>query len=257
MKASDIASVIEQFAPIALQESWDNSGFCIGDPAQEVHSLMIGFDCTPSLVQQAVAEGADMIITHHPLIFGGISKISSSDMVGRTIIAAIKNGIVIYSCHTNMDKVIGGVSGQMARRLSLQDVKVLDRDVNGCGLGAIGTLPHPVDAETFLKMVKEAFSLKTLRSSHPIDRPIGRVAMCGGSGRSLIDIALTEKADAYISADISYHDFYCNDDFMIVDIGHYESEIDIVKTIYDIVREKIPTFAVQIAKKNINPVFYY
>ena len=117
MKVRDIAAVIEEFAPLSLQEGWDNSGLCIGSPDQEVKGVLVGFDCTPALVDEAVRAGADMIVTHHPLIFSGLKKISPDDMVGLTVIKAVSAGIAVYAAHTNADKVAAGVSGAMAARL--------------------------------------------------------------------------------------------------------------------------------------------
>lgn len=258
MKASVIAAAIEEFAPLGLQEPWDNSGFCIGNGDSEVHKAIIGFDCTPALVEEALDTGADMIITHHPLIFGGISKISGSTETGRAIISAIRNGITVYSCHTNMDKVPGGVSGTAASVLGLGNIRVLDRDTDGNGLGIIGELASPMDASVFLAELKERLELKVIRHSAMPERPVSRVALCGGSGRSLIRKALEAGADVYVSADIQYHDFYAPDGMMIADVGHFESEVKIMRVIYDIVREKIPNFAVRIAgKSTINPVYYF
>ena len=258
MKAKIIASAIEDLAPLGLQESWDNSGFCIGNGEDDVHKALIGFDCTPALIAEAVEAGADMVITHHPLIFGGISKISMATDTGRAVIEAIRHGITVYACHTNMDKVVGGVSGHTASLMGLRNVKVLDSDADGNGLGIIGELPMPVRAEEFLKKIKAALSLDVVRHSRMPETPVSRVALCGGSGRSLIARAHEAGADVYVSADISYHDFYAPDGMMIADIGHFESESRIVDVIYDTVREKIPNFAVQIAEKSIvNPVYYF
>lgn len=257
MKASEVASIIEQMAPLSYQESWDNSGFCLGSPSQEVHSALLGLDCTPALVSEAVSLGADMIITHHPLIFGGVKKISPDNNTGLAIIEAIKHGIVVYSSHTNMDKVSGGVSFRMAARLGLENVEILEKGIYGEGLGAVGTLKEPMAPDDFVLFVKKAFSLESLRCTRLPERKISKVALCGGAGKSVIPSAIDCGADAYITGDIPYHDFFTEDGFMIMDIGHFESEIDIVKTIYDILKEKIPTFAVRITKLNNNPVFYY
>ena len=256
MKAKDITSIIEQHAPLSFQEKWDNSGYCVGSPEQEVHSAIIGLDCTPRLIDEAIAIGADMIITHHPLIFGGVSKISPDNTVGSIIYKAIKNDIVIYSSHTNMDKVLDGVSGQMALRLALEDVDILDKGESGEGLGVIGRLPRSMSDRDFALWVKECFSLRQLRCSVPTGRKIERVAMCGGSGKSLIPKAISSGADTYISGDMSYHDFMTEEGFFLMDIGHYESEFDIVQRIYDILKEKIPTFAVRIITDNNNLVYY-
>lgn len=258
MKASEIASAIEELAPLSLQESWDNSGFCIGDGNSEVHKALVGFDCTPALIEEAVAVGADMVITHHPLIFGGIRKISMATDTGRTIIAAIRNGITVYACHTNMDKVPGGVSGNTAALIGLVNMRVLDSDIDGNGLGIIGETVSPVSPYEFLREVKARLGLSVIRHSGIAEAAISRVALCGGSGKSLIGKAYEAGADIYLSADIPYHDFYAPDGMIIADIGHFESEVKIMDVICDTVREKIPNFAIQIAGKSaINPVYYF
>ena len=258
VKVGDIIKVIEDFAPLSLQEGWDNSGLCIGSPDAPVTSVLLGLDCTPELVDEAVECGADMIITHHPLIFSGLKKISPDDMVGAAVIKAIKAGISIYAAHTSADKVIAGVSGAMAARLGLVNVSILDEDGDGTGLGVVGDLPEPLSAEEAVRVVKERFGLKAMRTSRPIEGSVSRVAMCGGSGGSLIKAAKASGAQLYISGDISYHNFFTPEGFMIMDIGHYESEKDIVEILFSLLRKNFPTFAVRITQ-NIysNPIFYF
>ena len=258
MKVKDIIRVIEEFAPLSLQEGWDNSGLCIGSPEDVVSSVLLGLDCTPELVDEAIACGADMIVTHHPLIFSGLKKISPDDPVGEAVMKAIKAGISIYSAHTSADKVIAGVSGAMAARLGLEDVQILDEDGEGTGLGVVGNLPEPLSAEEAVKLVKKSFGLKAMRASRPVDGKISRIAMCGGSGGSLIGAAMKSGAQLYISGDISYHNFFTREGFMIMDIGHYESEIEIVDILFSLLKKNFPTFAVRITQ-NIysNPIFYF
>ena len=257
-KVKDVTEVIEAFAPLSLQEKWDNSGLCVGSPDAEVSSVLLGLDCTEELVDEAVACGADMIVTHHPLIFSGLKRISPEDQVGAAVIKAVKAGISIYAAHTSADKVISGVSGAMAARLGLADVEILDEDGEGTGLGVVGNLPQPISSEEALELVKKAFNLKALRCSRPLEDNISRIAMCGGSGGSLIAAARRSGAQLYISGDISYHNFFTPEDFMIMDIGHYESEIEIVDILFSLLRKNFPTFAVRITQ-NIysNPIFYY
>ena len=258
MKVKDIIEVIEEFAPLSLQEGWDNSGLCIGSPEDPVTSVLFGLDCTPELVDEAVACGADMIVTHHPLIFSGLKKISSDNKVGEAVIKAIKAGISIYAAHTSADKVIAGVSGAMAARLGLENVRILDEDGDGTGLGVVGDLPHPLTSDEAVALVKERFGLEMMKTSRPLEGMISRVAMCGGSGGSLIGAAMKSGAQLYISGDISYHNFFTADGFMIMDIGHYESEIEIVDILFSLIKKKFPTFAVRITQ-NIysNPIFYF
>lgn len=257
-RVKDIIKVIEDFAPLSLQEGWDNSGLCIGSADAPVNSVLLGLDCTPDLVDEAVACGADMIVTHHPLIFSGLKKISPDNQVGEAVIKAIRAGISIYAAHTSADKVIAGVSGAMAARLGLVNVSILDEDGEGTGLGVVGDLPEPVTAEQAVTLVKDRFSLKALKVSRPLDGMISRVAMCGGSGGSLIGAARKAGAQLYISGDISYHNFFTEDGFMIMDIGHYESEIEIVDILFSLIKKNFPTFAVRITQ-NIysNPIFYF
>jgi dinuclear metal center YbgI/SA1388 family protein len=258
MKVKDIINIIEEFAPLGIQEKWDNSGLCIGSPEDEVTSVLMGLDCTPELVDEAIECGADMIITHHPLIFSGLKKISSDDLVGAAVIKAIKSGISIYAAHTNADKVIAGVSGAMAAKLGLENVSILDEDGEGTGLGVVGDLPVSMTAQEAVAYVKDRFALKAMKTSRPIDGKISRIAMCGGSGGSLIGAAKASGAQLYISGDISYHNFFTPEGFMIMDIGHYESEIEIVDILFSLIKKKIPTFAVRITQ-NIysNPIFYF
>ena len=258
MKVKDIINIIEEFAPLGIQEKWDNSGLCIGSPEDEVTSVLMGLDCTPELVDEAVACGADMIVTHHPLIFSGLKKISPDDLIGAAVIKAIKAGISIYAAHTNADKVIAGVSGAMAAKLGLENVTILDEDGEGTGLGVVGDLPAPMTSQEAVEFVKERFGLKAMRTSKPVEGNISRIAMCGGSGGSLIGVAKAAGAQLYISGDISYHNFFTPEGFMIMDIGHYESEIEIVDILFSLIKKKIPTFAVRITQ-NIysNPIFYF
>ena len=257
-KVKDVMDVIEGFAPLSLQEGWDNSGLCIGSPDDEVTSILLALDCTPELIDEAVECGADMIVTHHPLIFSGLKKISSDDLVGRAVIKAIKNGISIYAAHTNADKVLSGVSGAMARRLGMENVSILADEGDGTGLGVVGTLPQPLTSRQALELVKERFGLKVVKSSKPVEGPVTKVAMCGGSGASLIKAAQKAGAQLYISGDISYHNFFTQNDFMIMDIGHYESEIDIVEILFSLIKKNFPTFAVRITQNiNSNPIYYF
>ena len=258
MKVKDIIKVIEDFAPLSIQEGWDNSGLCVGSPEDEVSSVLLGLDCTEKLIDEAIECGADMIVTHHPLIFSGLKKISPEDQTGAAVIKAIKAGICIYAAHTNADKVIAGVSGAMAARLGLEDVRILDEDAEGTGLGVVGNLPAPISAEDAIALVKERFSLKVLKCSAPINGPVSRIAMCGGSGGSLIGKAKKAEAQLYISGDISYHNFFTPEDFMIMDIGHYESEIEIVDILFSLIKKNFPTFAVRITQNiNSNPIYYF
>lgn len=253
MKAIELIKPIEEFAPLEFQERWDNCGFSVGDPYQEVTRALISLDCTESVIDEAVELGAEIIITHHPLIFSGVKRISPQNELGRVISKAIKCNVAIYAAHTNMDKAAGGVSSIMADKLGLQQREVLTPD----GFGIIGELPGEITSLELLKLVKERFNLLNVRASKPLEDKISRVAVCGGSGRSFIGDAMQKGAQVYITGDITYHEFYTERGFMVMDIGHYSSEYDIVSVFANILSKNFPNFAVSISKRNNNPIYYY
>jgi len=258
MKAKDIIALFEGFAPVAIQESWDNSGLMVGDVSMEVHKILLGLDFTEQLVEEAIDFGANMIITHHPLIFKGVKKIGTDTYIERIITKLIKNDILAYSMHTNIDKVPKGVSGLMADRIGLVNQEILESDIQAAiGMGIVGNLETPLNAGDFIKMIKEKFSVKCIKSSLLIPQKIERVALCGGSGSSLISSAINSGAQVYISGDISYHNFFCEKNFMILDIGHYESEVEVLDLMMNIILKKMPNFVVRKSEINNNPIYYH
>ena len=253
MKAKDIAAALEEFAPLAAQEAWDNAGLCIGSPETVVHAVLVGFDCTEALVREAVERGCDMIVTHHPLIFGGLKRIDPDDPVGAAVFQAVRHGIVVYAAHTNADKADGGVNALMAARLGLENPEPLDDS----GLGMIGRLSAPMSGRDFCAFVKERFALPALRCSAPVEE-VRCVATSCGAGSSFADAAFRRGADAFVTGDVSYHRFFVPSGRMILDIGHYESEVEIVGKFVSVLRKKMPTFAVYTTeRKNNNPIYYY
>jgi dinuclear metal center YbgI/SA1388 family protein len=258
MTVKDIASVIEAWAPLGIQEEWDNSGLQTGSPEDEVHGVMVGFDCTEALVEEAVRRGCDMVLTHHPLIFRPLSHIDPRDGVGAAIYAAVRSGVAVYSAHTSADKVPAGVSGATARKLGLENVQILDQEDAGVGLGVVGDLPAPLSAREAVELVKKALGVPAVRTSALIAGPVTRVALCGGSGSSLIGAALRSGAQMYVCGDISYHHFFVPEGFMVVDAGHFETEIEITEVLLSVIRKKFPTFVSLMSEciGGANPVNY-
>ncbi len=260
MTVGDITAALERFAPLGIQEQWDNSGLLIGSPSDEVHAVLVGFDCTPELIAEAVQRGCDMVVTHHPLIFRGIKRINAQDPVGAAVMQAVRHGVAVYAAHTTADKVLEGVSGAMARRLALENVEILVPEADeSVGLGCIGDLPRPMTGTEALQYVKERFGLRVIRSSEPLETPIRRVALLGGSGGSEAELARSKGAQLYITADVSYHQFFTPEGFMIMDIGHFESEVEIVDILLAEIRKNFPTFASykSAVLDRSNPVHYF
>lgn len=260
MYIKEIISLIEDYAPLKLQASFDNSGLLCGDPERELTSILLCIDVTEEVIKEAIAKGHNLIISHHPLIFSGLKHITPATYVERCVINAIKHDITIYAAHTNMDVVANGVSGRMADKLDLQHRQILQPEgdpMTGNGFGIIGELQQPVESMTFLQQVKKIFRCDRLRYTAPHTPSIQRVAVCGGAGASFFKQALAGKADIYISGDFKYHDFFLTENrIMVADIGHYESEQFTKEIFYEILTKKISKFAVQFSEINTNPIKY-
>lgn len=253
MRAIDIVRPIEEFAPVDQQEKWDNCGFCIGDKYASVTRALVALDCTEAVIDEAIECGADLVITHHPLIFSGVKQIGPHNIRGRIIMKAIKHGIAVYAAHTNMDKAAGGVSSLMADKLGLEQREPLTAE----NFGIVGNLQRPLNAKELVELVKNSFGGCIVRTSAPLEEKIERVAVCGGSGRAFIADAMLKGAQVYITGDITYHEFETEKGFMVMDIGHYSSEYDIVHVFAKILSKNFPNFAVSISKRNNNPIYYY
>ena len=260
MYIKEIISSIEEYAPLKYQANFDNSGLLCGDAQQTLTSVLLCIDITEEVIKEAITKGANLIISHHPLIFSGLKHITPTTYVERCVINAIKHDIVIYAAHTNMDVVVNGVSGRMADKLNLQNRSILQPEgdpLNGNGFGIIGELSQPMESLAFLQHVKTTFRCDKLRHTAIHQPNIRRVAVCGGAGASFLNRALTEKADIYISGDFKYHDFFhAENRIIIADIGHYESEQFTKEIFYEILTKKISKFAVQFSEINTNPIKY-
>ncbi len=249
-------------APPSLQESYDNSGLLIGTAADPCTGVLVTLDVTEAVVDEAVAKGASLIVAHHPLIFTGLKRISTTNHVGATVIRAIRNGIAVYAIHTNLDNVLDGVNGMMAARLGLIHTSVLVPKSGtldeGIGSGAIGEWEVAKSPEEALNLVKERFALQVIRHTPFLQRPVKRVALCGGAGSFLISNALRSEADLYITSDVKYHEFFGAEGRMILaDIGHFESEQFTSDLLFGRLREKFPNFAVLKSMVETNPIKYF
>lgn len=258
MKVKEIISLFESIAPLSLQEEYDNSGIQIGNIEKEISACLLCMDVTEEVIDEAIEKGCGMIISHHPLLFKPVKSITGASYVERCIIKAIQNEIAVYAGHTNFDKVHGGVSFLIGRKLGLIEMAPLAEEENQLdGLGVIGRLENPISLGSFLQQVKTQLNLSTIRSSDLSERMIQRVALCGGSGSSLAKYAMARKADLYLTADLSYHDFYLNTPtFTVADFGHYESEYVIIDYFREIITNKLPNFAVLNSASSINPINY-
>jgi dinuclear metal center YbgI/SA1388 family protein len=367
MSAMHIAAIIahlEAIAPPSLQEGYDNAGLLTGDAGWECTGALCTLDATEEVVREAIARKCNLIVAHHPIVFGGLKKINGKNYVEKAVIAAIKNDIAIYAIHTNLDHVMAGVNGKMADRLGLvkrsilvpkastlkklftfvplaqaeqvraaifaagaghigqynecsfgvegigtfkggegtnpfvgqpgerheekelklevifpahlqaavvraliaahpyeevaYDVVDLANTHPGIGAGLLGELPDLMEENALLALIKQQFGLTVIRHTPLLDKPVRKVALCGGVGSFLVSKALAAGADIYITADMKYHEFFdANGRMVIADIGHYESEQFTADLLVTVLQEKFTTFAVLKSEVKTNPVHYF
>lgn len=255
----DIIAAVSSYAPRQLQESWDNSGLQVGDVTAPCTGVLLALDPTPEVVSEAVARGCNLVITHHPLLFRGLKCISGATPVERAVIEALRHGVTVYSAHTSLDSAPGGVSAEMAAMIGARVISPLrPADSNPeAGLGVIAEFPDEVTAGELIARVKEAFGKHPFRCSQMLPCGIKRIALCGGAGGEFIGAAVDAGAQAYITAEVRYHDFVDRGkDIFIIDIGHHESESCAKNIFYRIISEKFPNFAVYNSELEKNPINY-
>ena len=219
-------SALERFAPLPLQESWD----------------------------------CNLIVSHHPLLFRGLKTISDLTDVQRTVMKTIKNGICVISMHTNMDNAKGGVNFKIAEKLGLHDVRFFaSKTVEGVevGSGVIGTLSGAMAADDFVVAVKKAFDVECAMCNELLRRPVQKVAICGGAGDFLLDEALKAGADAFITGEMHYHQYFGYEQrIQICVIGHYQSEQFTSEIFREIIERECPGIRTEIAEISTNPILY-
>jgi dinuclear metal center YbgI/SA1388 family protein len=256
----DVCEVLESFAPLSLQESYDNAGLILGKRTQVVSGILIALDATLDVIDEAVSLGYNLIVSHHPFIFKGLKTITGSNHTENCLIKAIRNDIAIYAGHTNVDSVRGGVNERMAEKLGLTDTSILvpisGKDCD-CGLGMIGSLPTSLSEVDFLNLIKITFKCERIRFSALRGKYIQKVALCGGSGSEFLENALACGADAYLTGEAKYHEFFTHaSEIVLIDAGHFETEQFTKDIFFEILSENFSTFAVRISEVETNPVHY-
>jgi dinuclear metal center YbgI/SA1388 family protein len=228
---SDIIDVLENIAPSSLAEAWDNVGLQIGDPRQPVNSIWVALDPGPDVVASACRSQIDLLITHHPLFFRPVKRIETGTPLGTTIEQAVRHGLAIYSLHTNLDAVAGGLNDLLAHRLELRRLRPLSplhdpAARRGHGMGRVGELPRTMRLSDLARGVKERLGAAAVRMAGDPGLRVKRVALATGSGGGVIGDFLSTEAEAFISGDLRYHDVreieYARRG--VVDVGHFHSE---------------------------------
>ncbi len=232
----DIARIMEQIAPASLAEEWDNCGLQVGAYHWRVDKIWVALDPLIEVVEAAGRNDVSLVITHHPLIFKGLKRIDIDSFEGKVIASALRSQTAVYAAHTNLDSAVDGINDVLATRMGLQNTEPLlastqydGNDGDGTaqvGLGRIGKVPSPMSVRAWTKALKRRLGLEQVKVAGNLDRVVQRVALCSGSGSSLMDRFLSTDADVYVSGDLRYHDARIVEDSgrAFVDIGHFASE---------------------------------
>lgn len=270
MKLTELLVTLETFAPLPLQESYDNAGLQVGLTEAEISRVLLCLDVTPEVVDNAIALGCNLIVAHHPLIFHKLRHITDKNLVERCVIKAIQHNIAITAMHTNLDNAPGGVNFKMAEKLGLQQPIFFGEPRQAqrcnehgetecvCGAsGVIGSLLQPMNAKDFIDFVKQTFGVECAQCNELLHRDIQRVALCGGAGSFLLDDAVAQGADAFITGEMSYHQYFGYEQkIQIAVIGHYQSEQFTSEIFKTIIEERCKGVTCYITDVCTNPILY-
>ncbi len=254
MTCREIIKILTSQSPERLACDWDNVGLLVGSEDKEVRQIFVALDATDAAIAEAAEQNADMLLTHHPMIFKGLKKVSEQDFIGRRVIALIRHDIVCYAMHTNFD--VAGMAELAAERMKLTDTCVLQQtgeNENGpVGIGRVGRLPRPLTLAECVLRTKEAFGVDTVKvfgfTQQPYGpkEPITRIALCPGSGKSVIGDALKAKAQVLITGDIDHHEGIdaAARGLAIIDAGHYGMEKLFIPYMKQYLGKKAPELSV-------------
>ena len=260
MKARRILDALEQYAPLPLQDGFDNAGLQIGlTEEQEVTGALLCLDVTEDIVDEAHRAGCNLIVAHHPLLFHGLKSITGKSYVERCVIKTIQMGIGIYAAHTNLDNAQGGVNYRIAEKIGLTHLNFLEAKPTAvpAGSGVVGELPEAVGEEEFLRRLKSLFGIQCIRHNRLSGRMIRRVALCGGAGGFLLAKAIEAGADAFLTGEMRYHDYFGHEgDLLIAEMGHYESEQYTVDIFEEVLKRQFPELNIVKTSLNTNPISY-
>ena len=256
----EIIDAIEELAPLSLQESYDNAGVQVCGTAgaagnesgldAECTGVLVCLDITEDVIAEAVSKACNLVVSHHPLIFSPLRKVAGDSLPERCVMAAIRGGVTLYSAHTNLDNAPCGVNFKIAQKLGLENLE-------GIGTGLVGELPEALDEAAFLEELAGTFDVACIQHSSFLDKPVKKVALCGGSGAFLIADARAAGADCFVTGEISYHHYFEADDILLVALGHYQSEQYTKDLLRDHLSERFEGLAVEMTSINTNPVSYF
>lgn len=244
MNCATIIEELEKKYPLGMAESWDNPGLQAGRREREVKKVYIALDATDAVIREAKAVGAELLLTHHPMVFAPIKKVNTDDFTGRRLVALIQSDISYYAMHTNYDVVtMGALAGEM---LGLRDAEIMevtyDDGERREGFGRTGELPGQMTLRECGEYVKKVFSLDTVKIFGDLERKVSRVSILPGAGKSMVGAAIKAGADVMISGDFGHHDGIdaMMQGLAVIDAGHYGIEHIFISQMAGFLKEKFP-----------------
>ena len=264
IKLQDILAYLGRFAPWELAEPWDNVGLMIGSPAQEVTGVLVALDPTLQVLEEAIRQKINIILTHHPLIFHPLKSINTATPTGQFLQRALQHDIAVISSHTNLDVIGNGVSDALACALDLRDTRPLQPTGQpGQGFGKVGNLPTPMDSAVFLHYAARRLQVEGLLIAGSPPATVATVAVCGGSGSDLAEAALKAGAQIFITAELKHSVARWAEEsgLCILDGGHFATEHIIiprlVSLLTDFFHQNNTAAPVVAAQRQDNPLRYY
>ena len=261
MKIREVLCALEKFAPLPLQEDYDNAGLQVGLTETEASGALLCLDVTEEVLEEAVRNKCNLVVSHHPLLFRGLKRISDENYVQRCVRKAIIDGITIISMHTNLDNAVGGVNYKIAEKLGLKNLQLLAPKSTGGvegGSGVVGEYDEPMAAADFVAKLKRTFDVPCVQANQLLSRSIGKVAICGGAGAFMMGDAIRAGADAFVTGEMHYHEFFGHEQqIQICVIGHYQSEQYTTEVLRDIIERECPGLMCRITQTCTDPIAYF
>lgn len=249
MKCSEVVACLEKIAPRCFAEKWDNVGLLAGRDDKEIKKIMLALDPTSQVVEEAISWGADLLITHHPLIFSGIKSVTTGDFIGKRVFQLVYRDICYYAMHTNFD--VMGMADAVADLLELEKCQVLDvtfqDEISKEGIGRMGELKRTMSLEECARFVKERCKLSGVKVFGAWDQLIDTVALIPGSGKSYIDLALKKEAQVIITGDIDHHNGLdaVERGIAVIDAGHYGLEKIFTSYMEEVLKRELPEMKIK------------
>lgn len=255
MNKDELIGALNRMIPLELAERWDNSGVQVSLNKSEINTVLVALEVSNEVIEEAILNNVDMIITHHPLIFNKLSSIEYDDCTGFKLVKLVKNDIEVYSYHTNFDRADVGNNFFLANLIGLKEVSKCESDKEGyCVKGYLNESIKYRDLIMYLgKLLKTDY--KKFSGTGDLNNEISKVCLCTGSGGEFLDVAITENCDLYITGDFKYHQAQkareCG--ICVLDCGHYASERHFIWNLSNILETTFKGLSVVQSSVNIDP----